>query len=284
MTSLRQRGYSGEPGQDIGALSMRTLTHLTVLLTVMCIGWQLPAGSAEAEERDRYKVEISRDKPVAWWRFNTPGSPFANHGAAQLPARATKSVESGIAGPRPRFYPLFDATNLSVGLSGSDHLVISDPGENSPLDFTNGDAITLEAWVQLKQISGEQNIYLIGKGRTNNPGQKSENQNWALRLTGRQGTARVSFLFRNADNRQGNRNDFHRWIADVGFRPDNAWHHVAVTYVFGKPDSLRGYLDGEPIAGNWDLGGKTTKPPVVDNDEVWIGSTLGGSPGATLSG
>ena len=263
---------------------MRILTHLTVFLAVMCLGWQLPSGSAEAEEKDRYKVEIARDKPVAWWRFNSPESPFASHGAAQLPARATKSVAVGIAGPRPRFYPLFDDTNLSVGLSGSDHLVISDPGENSPLDFTNGDAITLEAWVQLKQISGEQNIYLIGKGRTNNPGQKSENQNWALRLTGRQGTARVSFLFRNAENRQGNRNDFHRWIASVGFRPDNAWHHVAVSYVFGKPDSLRGYLDGEPIAGNWDLGGKTTKPPVVDNDEVWIGSTLGGSPGATLSG
>ncbi len=263
---------------------MQNPARLTVLLAVICFGWQLPAGSMEAKERDRYTVEVSRDKPVAWWRFNTTSSPFVSRGSAQLPARATKSVEAGIPGPRPRFYPLFDSANLSVGLSGSDHLVISDPGENSPLDFTNGDAITLEAWVQLKQISADQNIYVVGKGRTNNPGQKSENQNWALRLTGRQGTARVSFLFRNADNRQGVRNDFHRWIADVGFSSGDAWHHVAVTYVFGKPDSLRGYLDGEPIAGTWDLGGKTTKPPVVDNDEVWIGSTLGGNPGTTLSG
>jgi len=162
--------------------------------------------------------------------------------------------------------------------------VVTDPGDNSPLDFTNGDAITLEAWVQLNRISGDQNIYVIGKGRTNNKGQESENQNWALRLTGRQGTARVSFLFRNAQNRSGVRNDFHRWIAAVGFSPGDAWHHVAVTYVFGKPDSLRGYLDGEPIAGTWDLGGKTTRPPVVDNDEVWIGSTLGGNPGTTLPG
>ncbi|GIS63394.1 MAG: hypothetical protein CM1200mP2_56190 [Planctomycetaceae bacterium] len=77
---------------------MRIFTHLTVFLAVMCLGWQLPAGSAEAEEKDRYKVEISRDKPVAWWRFNSPESPFASHGAAQLPARATKSVELGIAG------------------------------------------------------------------------------------------------------------------------------------------------------------------------------------------
>jgi len=261
---------------------MHKFAALAVLLAVACPGWSSSVNSAEAA--DPYAVEISKDKPVAWWRFNTTGSPFASRGTAQLPATATSSVETGVPGPRPPFYPLFDSTNRSVGLSGSDRLVVTDPGDNSPLDFTNGDAITLEGWVQLNRISGDQNIYVIGKGRTNNKGQESENQNWALRLTGRQGTARVSFLFRNAQNRSGVRNDFHRWIAAVGFSPGDAWHHVAVTYVFGKPDSLRGYLDGEPISGTWDLGGKTTGPPVVDNDEVWIGSTLGGNPGTTLPG
>jgi len=261
---------------------MLKFAPLAVFLAVTCPGWPLPAISAEMG--DRYAAEVSRDKPAAWWRFDTAGSPFTSRGTVPLLAKATKSVATGVPGPRPRFYPLFAPTNRSVGLSGSDRLVITDPGENSPLDFTNGDAITLEAWVQLNRISGDQNIYIIGKGRTNNPGQKSDNQNWALRLTGREGTARVSFLFRNAENRSGMRNDFHRWTATTGFAPGSAWRHVAVTYVFGKPDSLRGYLDGEPVAGTWDLGGKTTRPPVVDNDEVWIGSTLGGSPGTTMPG
>ncbi|MFP6768858.1 MAG: LamG domain-containing protein, partial [Planctomycetaceae bacterium] len=261
---------------------MHKFAALAVLLAVACPGWSSSADSAEMP--DPYAVEVSRDKPAAWWRFNTTGSPFASHGTVQLPATPTSSVQAGVPGPRPPFYPLFASANLSVRLSGSDRLVVADPGDTSPLDFTNGDAITLEAWVQLNRIGGEQNIYVIGKGRTNNKGQVSENQNWALRLTGRQGTARVSFLFRNARNRSGVRNDFHRWIAAVGFPPGDSWHHVAVTYLFGKPDTLRGYLDGEPIAGTWDLGGKTTEPPVVDNDEVWIGSTLGGNPGTTLPG
>ena len=240
--------------------------------------------SMTATAQDRYSTQVQQDRPVAWWRFTATQSPFVSRGTSRLVARARGSVEPGVTGPRQPLYPLFGATNHAVGLSGNDHLVITDPGDNSPLDFTNGDAITLEAWVQLNRISNGQNLYLVGKGRTNNPEQKSDNQNWALRLTGGQGTARISFLFRNADNRPGQRNDFHRWIANTGFSPGNTWHYVAVTYIFGKPDSLRAYLDGESVSGTWDLGGKTTKPPVVDNDEVWIGSTLGGSPNATLPG
>ncbi|HCK52379.1 MAG TPA: hypothetical protein DIC23_04115 [Planctomycetaceae bacterium] len=253
-----------------------------MLLTVTGTNW-LPQARA-AEPVDGYAAEVSRDKPTAWWRFDSPRAPFTSRGTEGLPATPTQSVQLGAAGPRPRFYPLFAPTNRSVGLSGSDHLVVADPGNNSPLDFTNGDAITLEAWVQLNRITSDQNIYVIGKGRTNNKGQKPENQNWALRLSGRQGTARISFLFRNAGNRASVRGDYHRWIASSGFQPGQAWHHIAVSYVFGKPDSLRGYLDGEPVAGTWDLGGKTTEPPVVDNDEVWIGSSLGGNTATTLPG
>ncbi len=264
---------------------MRTfITTTLVLTTCLVLRPLVPTQARAGEVLDRYAALVSRDKPVAWWRFNQVGGPFASHGDTQLLARTTQSVQAGVAGPRPAVYPLFAPTNRSVALSGSDRLVITDPGDNSPLDFTNGDAITLEAWVRLDRLTGDQHIYLVGKGRTNNPGQASENQNWALRLTGRHGTARVSFLFRNSDNRKGVSNDFHRWTADSGFRPGRTWHHVAVTYEFGAPDSLRGYVDGGVVSGTWDMGGKTTKPPVVDNDEVWIGSTLGGSPGSTLPG
>jgi len=39
--------------------------------------------------------------------------------------------------------------------------------------------------------------------------------------------------------------DWHRWTSDDGFEPGSGWHHVAVTYTFGKPESLRGWLYGE---------------------------------------
>ncbi len=50
------------------------------------------------------------------------------------------------------------------------------------------------------------------------------------------------------------------------------------------PDSIRGFIDGEPVSGKWDMGGPTESAPVVDNDELWIGSGAGGSAGSTFRG
>src|SRR5262249_34222158 len=62
-----------------------------------------------------------------------------------------------------------------------------------------------------------------------------------------------------------------------GFAAGSGWHYVAVTYEFGRGGSIRGYVDGRETKGVWDLGGKTDAAPVVDNDQVWIGSGNGGS-------
>ena len=59
---------------------------------------------------------------------------------------------------------------------------------------------------------------------------------------------------------------------------------MAVSYEFGNPDSICGYVDGKKIAGKWDMGGATTRPPMVDDDELWIGSSMGGSAGNSFSG
>jgi hypothetical protein len=57
-----------------------------------------------------------------------------------------------------------------------------------------------------------------------------------------------------------------------------------VAYRFGDPKSIVGYIDGESTKGNWDMGGTTKLPPVVDNDEVWIGSSQGGNHGSSFTG
>lgn len=195
-------------------------------------------------------------------------------------------VERDVPGPRPPDYPDFDANNTAVRLDGRGaHLLFEDPGPDSFFDFNQGDAITLEAWVQVDEIGSGENRYIIGKGRTGDPRFAPDNQNWSLRLRESNGKAAVNFLFASAID-PGGKSDahWHRWNANGGFAPGKGWHHVAVAYRFGEPGSIRGWLDGKLVEGTWDMGGETEKPPVVDNDAIWIGSSRGGAPANSLKG
>ena len=61
------------------------------------------------------------------------------------------------------------------GFDGSGaHFALVDPGIGSPLDFANGDAITLEAWVQVEGYKAGENLYVIGKGRVEFVGEPNE--------------------------------------------------------------------------------------------------------------
>ncbi len=237
--------------------------------------------------RSGFAKSITASQPVAYWSFDDPQLPTAAASVAQasLDGAVTGNVEFGQPGPRPKRFPAFDATNTAAAFDGSHCFIrVKDPGDASPLDFDLGDSITMEAWVNPQGVADGQQIYVVGKGRTQNPGVASENQNYALRLRGEGGTARVSFLFRNRANRAGNQNDFHRWTSTAGFIPGSGWHHVAVSYTFGEPKSIIAYVDGKPTGGDWDLGGPTDQAPVVDNDELWIGSSMGGSSNSTFHG
>ena len=187
-------------------------------------------------------------------------------------------VQRDQAGPRPPEFPDFAKGNTAVRLDGkSAYLSVADPGPDSDFDFTNGDAITLEAWVKLDGIRDGQPMYVIGKGRTNSPKFARDNQNWSLRVVGSKGAARLGFLF--ACKPGPGDSHWHRWTSNAGFDPKTGWHHVAIAYRFGDPKTIRGWIDGQPTDGAWDLGGETKDPPVVDDDDVWIGSSLGGNPG-----
>src|SRR5262249_8336829 len=121
------------------------------------------------------------------------------------------------------------------------------------------------------------------KGRTRKPGFPEKNQNYALRLHGDKGQARVSFLFASAPENDKPA-EWHRWSTSAGFSLNDGWHHVAVSYTFGKPESVRGYIDGKNVAGTWDMGGATTRPPVADADDVQLGTGNGGGAGNAFHG
>jgi hypothetical protein len=222
-----------------------------------------------------YDDLIAKDAPAAYWNSNPAATQALLRGGA----------ETG-AGPRPPEFPLFVENNhaLLLGKAGAS-LRIPDPGADSIYDFKKGDSITLEAWVRCDQLGNGQNSYIIGKGRTGRHGHPPHNQNWGLRLREEDGTARVSFVFRDERDATTNSEEFwHRWTAGTGFLPGAGWHHVAVSYTFGKPESIRGFLDGAVVGGEWDMGGATELGPWVDDDEVWIGTSMGGSTAASLRG
>ncbi|TWU12109.1 Planctomycete cytochrome C [Symmachiella macrocystis] len=199
--------------------------------------------------------------PVAQWDFGTEES---------TPLTAKGNVQRDQAGPRPPEFPDMAANNTAVRIDRGGYFVVADTGPNSKFDFTNGDAITMEAWVNPSNIREGQIRYVVSKGRTGSPKFARDNQNWSLRLVGAQGEARLSFLF--ATKLSSEDKHWHRWDSKNGFPVATGWHHIAVSYRFGDPKSIRGWVNGKPTDGTWSYGGKTKDPPVVDDDVVRIGN------------
>jgi hypothetical protein len=229
---------------------------------------------------------VSEDAPELWWRFGgeRPLAVRAGKTGALIGPFSAVGFQPAQPGVDSRDSRLFDPGNTSVLFDGrSTVLKFKDPGEKSVFDFDLGDALTIEAWIRLDKKPGGF-IHILSKGRTGNPGFPTGNQNYAFRIDGGKGDPRLSFLFRNREDKVTKGDDFHRWTSNGSFVADGRWHHVGIVYEFGKKDSLRGYIDGQPTDGKWDLKGATSKAPIVDNDELWVGSALNVSPSSTFNG
>jgi mono/diheme cytochrome c family protein len=213
-----------------------------------------------AEETSDFQRKINAANPVAHWSFSE--------------LDVTAEGAGLTAGPRGPVHSGFSVENTGGALKGGAHLVIPDEGMKSRFDFDHGDSFSVEAMVNPTELKGYSAI--LTKGRTSNAGFPSDNQNWAFRLASVGGKAGVNFLFRSRAGDHGPA-DWHRWTSKDGFAVGSGWHHIALSYTFGNAESIRAYIDGNEVEGQWDMGGATTAPPVVDDDEVWLGSTMGGN-------
>lgn len=209
--------------------------------------------------------------PVAQWRFD---------GQDALGGWQGKGFRL-TPGPQGPGYPKFPTGNQAMELTGGEAaLVVRDAPE---LHFQKGDAITLEMWVKVRQIRDGQIVHLLGKGRNGTKEFGDNNQNYGLRLKGGNGRAGIGFIF-TSEAIKGQPAKWHRWWSASAFQIDTGWHHIAVTYTFGKKDSLRGYIDGAEAKGAWDLDGATDRGPVSDGDALVIGTGYTRGPAETLDG
>jgi len=218
-------------------------------------------------------------KPILEWRFDETIAPGIWMG---------KAGHESENGPRDPIYPGHPENNLAARLSGKDgYLLIKDheKGGTGNVCFAAGETLTVESWIKIESISDGSMAYLLGKGRHGALGEKlpDKNQNYAVRLKGEGGAARLGFLFSSIDKANGDVREWHRWWSDTAV-PSSGWHHVALSYTFGKSKSLRAWIDGREVKGTWDMGGATDLPPVTDADDLVIGTGNGRSTGESFSG
>lgn len=258
-----------------------TMKFASFLCLTLAIGG--PVWAADPAPAPTYGEQIRQLLPVAWWSFDSDRPDLGE---------VEGKIEFGKPGPGKKEFSTFSDTNRAAAFSVKDgkaqgFIRIEDVGVGSQFDFDNGDPITIEAWVNPDVTAGVKggNLYILGKGRTNNPGEAANNQNYGFRLFENGGSLCLSWLFRSRDDGDS-AGDWHRWDSTAGFKPGKGWHHVAVTYVFGEPESVRGYIDGESVDGEWSksYAGPTKRPPVVDNDEIWVGSSGGLGASSTFQG
>lgn len=293
-------------------VSRRQIVTISTIVAALLFAALLPPTTARAGKKSAtnavaapiptdtaYRNIVLNDGPVAYWSFQ---GNIKKSIANVAPATAQNMPLSGAygkkglpvaSGPSKAMFPLFDGDDQTTAKNsgiefqeGLGWVRIADPGEKSLLDFDNGDAMTLEVWVKPSRlIRSNAYAYLIGKGRTQTSGKNSLNQNYGLRLITSGGpidsrTARLSFLFRS----RGKKGDWHRWTSKKSFSMTDGWHHIVFTYKFGAPKSIAAYIDGEPTKGSWDKAGATTQPPVVSDDDVWLGTAMEQNPASSFVG
>lgn len=260
---------------------------LTVAVSAMLIPATGFAQQSRSTQDSGWSKLVQEDSPILRWSFDGKEPTVPSTSTKQtLPKTEVKGeVKTGQPGPGRSISPLLATGNRAIEITSKAGVIkVADPGEKSLLDFDKGDGITIEAWVKPDSFGGTRYMYIVGKGRTYNKGFSRENHNYSLRLQGQGPDAVLSFLFRSRSSGKGSSGDWHRWTSKTGFTVDKKWHHVAITYQFGEKKSVVGYVDGQPVDGVWDLGGDTDKPPFMDDDELWIGSSMGMNPNSTFDG
>lgn len=128
------------------------LTTATVLLLLF------PLVDDAEPEVIPYAEIVAEDAPVAWWRFEETDAAASPAGdALRWQFETHGGVTRDGSGPQQPWFPAFAQSNSAIEIpKRAGWISISDPGDNSLLDFDLGDSITIEAWVAPEGLPNSQ--------------------------------------------------------------------------------------------------------------------------------
>ena len=116
-------------------------------MMVFSAGWSVLCATLTAAAADKVPFAdiVAADQPVVWWRCEASKDAVTTVAApssfAAISGRLIGAVKTGVEGPRPPSFPTFSDDNKAIEFKGDGaSLRFADPGDNSPLDFQNGDA------------------------------------------------------------------------------------------------------------------------------------------------
>lgn len=177
------------------------------------------------------------------------------------------------AGPRPPLHPLFSADNQAAQFTTDSSLVIS--GESAPT-FKHGESLTFDFWIAPQSLKEKRPVFLMSKGDPNREGKPDDNLNWALmvqRLNDE--TMRVGFCFAAEPEQKDDVPTRHQWWSGSISLEGLEWHHIAIPFTYGDPNSILLYVNGrlQLFSGKWDK--STIRGPVQAPGDLRLGGAAG---------
>ena len=125
------------------------------------------------------------------------------------------------------------------------------------LVFSNGNPITISAWIRVASTSNWGTI--VAKGRSAG----TEDANYAFRM---EIGGRLTFYYRNAALSL-----YHVRQSSAIVFTTNQWYHVAATYAFGQGTNIFLYVNGTNVPSTW-TSGNGNDAPFLTTAPLWLGA------------
>ena len=129
-------------------------------------------------------------------------------------------------------------------------------------DFSNGDEITIEAWIKPTNIISNYNEIIVSKGQDDYP------KHFRFYVTGTSsGSGKLGFLYWDTSNTPQVYSSSNSLISN------NNWYQVSFSYTYGTGSSAKLYVGGNEVSGSW-TNGNGNSASRNNNNPVMIGAEV----------